>query len=103
MQSYINRIIRRIGDKNNDQVVFAFKNTLFSDRIYFRLESSSLRGGFDHAIIRIANKSFKKIIDNAHKQAFVMQQLFIAFAGGSLMLMVSGMISMGFALGGSLM
>lgn len=102
MQSYISRIIRRIGDRNNEQVVFAFKNTLFNDRIYFRLESSSLRGGFDRAIIRIATTSFKKILENANKQAFMMQQLFIAFAGGSLLLMVSGMIAMGFALGGNL-
>lgn len=98
MRGYLSGILRRIGDKNNEQVVYAFKNSIFSDRLYFRLEASALRGGFDRALIRMATTSFKKIIDRAHAQAFAMQQIFIAFAGGSMLLMVMGMISMGFAL-----
>lgn len=98
MQYYLSRIIRKIGDQTNEQIVYAFKNSLFDERMYFRLESSSLRGGFDNALIRLATTSFGKIIDTAKKQAFALQQIFIAFAGGSILLMVSGIINMGFYL-----
>lgn len=95
---HLSNILRKIGDRENELVVYAFKDSIFNDKMYFRLESSAIRGGFDKALIRMATTSFKKILSRAHTQAFAIQQIFIAFAGGSMLLMVMGMISMGFSL-----
>lgn len=66
---------------------------LLDNRTYFRLESASQKSsGLDGALVNLAERGFERILSQAGTNAAFMGQIIMALAGGSVVLMMAGLI-----------
>ena len=97
MEQYLLLAKMKLSNAKLKDPIEALNVGLLEDRTYFRLESASQKAGLDKALLQMAERGFERILSQANANAAILGQVVMGFAGGSIAMMMAGLIQTMFA------
>jgi len=82
----------KLANKNLQEPIECLNVGLLDNRTYFRLETASQKSGLNAALLNMAERGFERVLSQVNANAAIISQIIMAIAGGSIVLMMSGLI-----------